>query len=208
MVGRPALARRECDRAVRLSFYDQAGHELSALEGQDVTATQFPLAASGGVFLSIVGVAIVLGALRFRSRNVLLAAGAVLATIVTALVAPGLTARAGVPTIAQSVWLAAAVAAEIVLLAVFIRRAAPHGERAVVLTILGIVAAHFLPMAPAFGPSMISAGPAVRGERPARRACYRLLIAFRLGSRRRTEGSDRSAADVSCRLSTALYSTC
>jgi hypothetical protein len=110
------------------------------------------------VFLSIVGVAIVLGALRFRSRNVLLAAGAVLATIVTAFVAPGLTARAGVPTIAQTVWLAAAVAAEIVLLAVFIRRVAPHGERAVVLTVLGIVAAHFLPMAPAFGPSMILLG--------------------------------------------------
>jgi uncharacterized membrane protein HdeD (DUF308 family) len=121
-------------------------------------ATQFPLAASGGVFLLIVGVAIVLGALRFRSRNVLLAAGAVLATIVTALVAPTLTARAGAPTIAQIIWLAAAVATEIVLLAVFIRRAAPHGERAVVLTILGIVAAHFLPMAPAFGPAMIALG--------------------------------------------------
>jgi hypothetical protein len=107
------------------------------------------------VFLSIVGVAMVLGALRFRSRNVLLAAGAVLATIVTALVAPGLTARAGVPTIAQIIWLAAAVAAEILLLAVFIRRVAPHGERAVVLTILGIVAVHFLPMAPAFGPAMM-----------------------------------------------------
>ncbi len=123
-----------------------------------MTATQFPLAASGGVFLSIVGAAIVLGALRFRSRNVLLAAGAVLATLVTVLVAPMLTARAGVPTIAQIIWLAAAVAAEIVLLAVFIRRAAPHGERAVVLTILGIVAAHFLPMAPAFGPAMIVLG--------------------------------------------------
>ncbi len=91
-----------------------------------MTATQFPLAAGGGVFLSIVGAAIVLGALRFRSRNVLLAAGAVLATIFTALVAPTLTARAGVPTIAQIIWLAAAVAAEIVLLAVFIRRA-PSG---------------------------------------------------------------------------------
>ena len=123
-----------------------------------MTATEYPLAASGGVFLSIVGVAIVLGALRFRSRNVLLATGAALATIVTALVAPGLTARAGVPTIAQIIWLAAAVAAEIVLLAVSIRRAVPHGERAVVLTILGIVAAHFLPMAPAFGPAMILLG--------------------------------------------------
>ena len=123
-----------------------------------MTATQFPLAASGGVFLLIAGVSIVLGALRFRSRNVLLAAGAALATIVTALVAPTLTARAGVPTIAQIIWLAAAVAAEIVLLAVFIRRAAPHGERAMVLTILGIVAAHFLPMAPAFGPPMILLG--------------------------------------------------
>jgi hypothetical protein len=105
-----------------------------------------------------VGVALVLGALRFRSRNVLLAVGGVLATIVTALLASSLTARAGVPTLAQGVWLAGAVVAEIVLLALLIRRAAPRGERAVVLTILGIVAAHFLPMAPAFGPPMILLG--------------------------------------------------
>jgi len=78
------------------------------------------------VFLLIVGTATVLGALRFRSRNGLLAIGAVLATIVTALVAPSLTARAGVPTIAQVVWLAGAVMAEIVLLAVLIRRVAPR----------------------------------------------------------------------------------
>jgi hypothetical protein len=128
------------------------------LKGRDGNSTQYPLAGSGGVFLLIVGAAIVLGALRFRSRNVLLAVGAVLATIVTALVARSLTARVGPPTLAQGIWLAAAIAAEMALLAVFIRRAAPHGERAVVLTVLGIVAVHFLPMAPAFGPPMILLG--------------------------------------------------
>jgi hypothetical protein len=103
-------------------------------------------------------VAIMLGSLRFRSRNVLLAAGAVLATIVTALVARDLTARVGVPTLTQFAWLAGAVTAEVVLLAIFIRRAAPGGERAVVLTVLGIVAAHFMPMEPAFGPQVILLG--------------------------------------------------
>jgi hypothetical protein len=123
-----------------------------------VTTSNYPLAAGGGVFLLIVGMALMLGALRFRSRNVVLASGAALATIVTALVAPSLTARVGVPTMAQIVWLAAAVLAEVVLLAVLIRRVAPRGERAVMLTTLGIVAAHFLPMAPAFGPTMILLG--------------------------------------------------
>jgi hypothetical protein len=50
------------------------------------------------------------------------------------------------------------VIAEIVFLAVFIRRVWPRGERAVVLTILGIVALHFLPMAPAFGPPLVLLG--------------------------------------------------
>ncbi len=118
----------------------------------------YPLATSGGVFLCIVGVAIVLGAIRFRSRNTFLAVGGALATIVTALLAPSLTARAGVPTLGPILWLAAAVGAEVVLLAVLIRRAMPHGQRAVVLTIFAIVALHFLPMAPAFGPPMILLG--------------------------------------------------
>lgn len=118
----------------------------------------YPLASSGGVFLSIVGAAIVLGTIRFRARNVLLATGAALATIATALLAPSLTARAGVPTLDQIVWLAGAVIAEVVLIAVFVRRAVPHGQRAAVLTTLGIVAVHFLPMAPAFGPPLILLG--------------------------------------------------
>ena len=117
--------------------------------------SSYPLAASGGVFLAIAGVAILLGALRFQSRNVVLAVGGALAAVVTALIAPSLTARAGVPSLQQFVWLAAAVIAEIVLLALLVRRAWPRGERAVVLTILAIVAIHFLPMAPAFGPPLI-----------------------------------------------------
>jgi hypothetical protein len=110
------------------------------------------------VFLAIAGMAILLGALRFRSRNVVLAIGGALAVVVTAVLAPSLTARAGVPTLEQVVWLAAAVTAEIVLLALLVRRAWPRGERAVVLTILAIVAIHLLPMAPAFGPPMIPLG--------------------------------------------------
>jgi hypothetical protein len=115
----------------------------------------YPLAASGGVFLTIAGLAILLGALRFQSRNVVLCVGGALAAVVTALLAPSLTARAGVPTLAQIIWLAAAVIAEIVFLALLIRRVWPRGERTVVLMVLGVVALHFLPMAPAFGPPMV-----------------------------------------------------
>jgi hypothetical protein len=121
-------------------------------------ATAYPLVRSGGLFLMIVGAAIVLGWLRFPLRNRLLAIGAPIATIATALTAVRLTAPWGAPTAAQVIWLVAAVAIEIALLAVAIRRFAPRGERAVVLAVLIVVGAHLLPMAPAFGPLIAAVG--------------------------------------------------
>ena len=115
-------------------------------------ASLYPLVRSGGLFLLIVGAAIALGSIWFRSRNALLAGGASLATLVTALTAARFTAPLGTPTTSQIAWLAIAVGIEIVLLPLVIRRAASHGERAVVLAILTVVGVHFAPMAPAFGP--------------------------------------------------------
>lgn len=115
-------------------------------------ASLYPLVRSGGLFLLIVGVAMTLGAIRFRSRNAILAAGAALAALATALTAAAVTSQLGKPTVAQIVWLAGAVSVEIALIPLVVRRAAPRGERAVTLAILGVVGLHFLPMAPAFGP--------------------------------------------------------
>jgi hypothetical protein len=114
----------------------------------------YPLVRGGALFLTIIGTAIVLGAVWFKLRNRLLAAGAVVATVATALSAVRLSAPYGTPSAAQIAWLVAAVAFEATSLAQVVRRTALHGERSLVLAILIVVGVgvHFLPMAPAFGP--------------------------------------------------------
>lgn len=100
----------------------------------------------------LMGAAILLGAIWFRSRNVLLALGAMLATVAVSLSAARLAAPYGVPTFAQVAWLVTAVVAEVAALVLVIRHFAPRGERAVLLAILVVVGLHFIPMTPAFGP--------------------------------------------------------
>ena len=112
----------------------------------------FPLVRSGGVFVAIVGLAILAGGLRFGWRNAILGVGAAIATIATAVTAARLTAPFGAPTLFQIGDLIAAVALEVGALAWATRRFRPSGERATTLAILMIVAVHFVLMAPAFGP--------------------------------------------------------
>ena len=115
-------------------------------------ANVHPLMRSGGLFVMLIGAAMVLGSIWFRSRNVLLVLGATLATVAVSLSAARLTAPYGVPTFAQVAWLVTAVVAEAIALVLVIRSFAPRGERAVLLAILVVVGFHFLPMAPAFSP--------------------------------------------------------
>ena len=118
-------------------------------------ADLFPLIRGGGVFLMIVGVAIVLGALQFRWRNPLLGAGAALATAATIATAAHLAAPYGAPTRLQIGSLVVAVTLELVALIWAIRRFSPQGERAVTIAVLAVVGAHFVLMAPAFGPLIV-----------------------------------------------------
>jgi hypothetical protein len=112
----------------------------------------FPLVRSGGLFVAIVGLAMLAGGLRFGWRNAILGVGAAIATAATAITAARLTAPFGAPTLFQIGDLIAAVALEFAALAWVIRRFRRSGERAVTLATLMIVAVHFVLMAPAFGP--------------------------------------------------------
>jgi hypothetical protein len=117
-----------------------------------------PLLGAGGVFLVIVGAAIILGALRFRSRYLILALGAAAASIAIAFLAVPMSAPYGAPSPVQLWSLALAVAFEIAALRLFIPRAARRGERALTAALLAIVSAHFLIMTPAFGPIIFALG--------------------------------------------------
>jgi hypothetical protein len=122
---------------------------------QQSQADAFPLIRAGGLFLSIVGLSVILGAARFRARNAILGVGAVVATIATALLAPRL---AGAPTAFQVGSLVVAVSIEGAALFWAIRRYVPRGERAMSIAILAVVGIHFMLMAPAFGPIIVLLG--------------------------------------------------
>lgn len=124
----------------------------------------FPLVRSGGVFLAIVGASIIAGAAKFQSRYVILGIGVAIASVALALLAYPLAEPFGSPSAIQLISLALAVAFEIIALALLIPRAARSGQRATTTTILGVVGAHFLIMAPAFGPLVVALGLANLGN--------------------------------------------
>lgn len=119
-----------------------------------------PLVRSGGVFLIIVGIAIMLGALRFRARYLILGLGAAAGGLALAVLAVPLSAPYGPPSAFQIATLATAITLEILAFVVLMPRTARRGERAMIATILAIVGAHFLIMTPAFGPLIFALGVA------------------------------------------------
>ena len=112
----------------------------------------YPLIRSGGLFLVIIGAMIIAGASLPRVRNILVAAGLALASIVTAIVAPSLAHPLGTPTWQQILVLAGSVLLEMILIQAVVRYVYHLGERTIVLSVLLVVGLHFLPMAVAFGP--------------------------------------------------------
>ena len=112
----------------------------------------YPLIRSGGLFLIIIGAMIIAGVLLPRARNILVAVGLALASIITAIAAPSLTQPLGVPSWPQILVLAGSVLLEMILIQVVVRYVYPLGERTIILSVLFVVGLHFLPMAVAFGP--------------------------------------------------------
>jgi hypothetical protein len=95
---------------------------------------------------------IIAGASLPRARNILVAAGLALASIVTAIAAPSLAHPLGVPSGQQILVLAGSVLLEMILIQAVVRYLYHLGERTIVLSVFLVVGLHFLPMAVAFGP--------------------------------------------------------
>ena len=118
----------------------------------------YPLSVSGGAFLATTGVGIVLGAIFFRRRNVLLALFGALGMMMTCIVPGSAFGRHAPVTRLQIGSLVFAIAVEIALIPVLRRWLEPYGERTLVLGILILVGAHFVPMYPALGPLVVLLG--------------------------------------------------
>jgi hypothetical protein len=118
----------------------------------------YPLIRAGGLFLIIIGTMIIAGALLPRARNIVVGAGLAIASIVTAIAAPGLARPLGAPSWQQVLVLAGSVLLEMILIPIVVRYVHPRGERTIVLSVLLVVGLHFLPMAAAFGPMIAILG--------------------------------------------------
>ena len=117
----------------------------------DSYAAAFPLSPGCGVFLAIVGLAIVLGGF-LRGKWILLAAGGISGTAGAMFAGTELSVGLPPPTRLQLWSLIGAIAVEMVLIRVLAHRLRPLGQRTVNLGMLVLVGAHFLLMIPAFGP--------------------------------------------------------
>ncbi|MBP6014553.1 MAG: hypothetical protein KBA31_20160 [Alphaproteobacteria bacterium] len=129
----------------------------------DLTQAEvFPLIRSGGLFLIVAGISIVLGAFFFRVRYPIFGVGAAVAGGLTVVYAMPLAAPYGAPSLVQIASLGIAVALEMILLVRILRVRRSADDREMMLSILTIVGAHFVLMSPAFGPlMMVLAGASV-----------------------------------------------
>src|SRR6516162_564207 len=130
---------------------DAASHPLS-------WAPAFPMVPAGGLFIAIVGVGIVLGALFPNKRDFLLISAFVVAAAALVIFAGRLIAPLGNPTRLQLWFLFGSIALEIVLFLFAMPRYRKAGERSARLASLFIVGIHFLPMVVAFGPMFFAMG--------------------------------------------------
>jgi hypothetical protein len=112
----------------------------------------YPLIRSGGLFLMLVGTALAIGTIWPWARQILMAAGLAVASLVTSLFAVKLARPLGSPTMLQIGVLAGSVLVETILIGVTGRLLQKHSRRTFELTVLFIVGLHLLPMSVAFGP--------------------------------------------------------
>ena len=121
-------------------------------------ADSFPMVAGGGRFLAVIGACIVLGSVFFSARDRWLAVGGGLGVLAAMFLGGAADRGHGSPGVWQVGSLFFAIAVEIALIPVLRRRLRPHGERTLMLGILILVGAHFVLMAPAFGPLIVLLG--------------------------------------------------
>ena len=119
------------------------------------------MARAGGMFIFVVGLGVVGGALDPRHRRFLLVFGAAIATLALILFGGQLSAPFGIPSRFQLWSLVGSIAIEGLLIRVAVFRCRAAGERTLLLAILFAVGLHFLPMALAFGPVCVILGVAL-----------------------------------------------
>jgi hypothetical protein len=117
-------------------------------------AYSYPLIRGGGLFFLIIGAAIVIGAATARFRKHILIFGSVLAAASLGVMAPGLSAKFGIPTMFQLVSLGVAITLEMIAIPIVVKLTKHRGDRDMNISILLVVALHFFVMLPAFGPSV------------------------------------------------------
>jgi hypothetical protein len=113
---------------------------------------------AGGLFILLMGVGVLAGALVPARRRSLLIFGAAIATISIVLFAGRLSAPYGSPSRVQLWFLFGSIALEGALIRIAVAKYRQAGERSLLLAILFVVGIHFLPMAVAFGPMCIALG--------------------------------------------------
>src|SRR5215472_3879541 len=118
---------------------DATSHPLS-------WAPAFPMVPAGGLFIAIVGIGIVLGALFPNKRDFLLISAFVAAAAALVIFAGRLMAPFGNPTRLQLWFLFGSIALEIVLFRFAMPRYRKADERSARLASLFIVGIHFFPM--------------------------------------------------------------
>ena len=121
-------------------------------------AHAFPMARAGGLFIFIMGIGVVLGAILPNRRRLLLIFGALVATIALVFSAARLSAPFGAPTKLQLWFLFGSIGAEAILIRVAVAMYRRAGERSLLLAILFAVGLHFFPLAVAFGPMCAALG--------------------------------------------------
>ena len=121
-------------------------------------APVFPMVPAGGLFIAIVGVGIVFGALFPNKRDFSLFCSFLVATAALVIFGGSLMAPFGNPRPLQIWFLFGSIALEIVLFRFGLPRYRRAGERSARLASLFIVGLHFLPMAVAFGPMCLTLG--------------------------------------------------
>jgi Family of unknown function (DUF6609) len=130
---------------------ETASHALSR-------ASAFPMAPAGGLFITIVGMGIVFGAVFPNKRDSSLVCAFIVATAALVIFGGHLMAPFGNPTRLQLWFLFGSIALEILLFRLAMPRWRKAGERSARLGSLFIVGLHFLPMAVAFGPMCLTLG--------------------------------------------------
>ena len=125
---------------------------------QSSLAHAFPMVRAGGLFIFVMGLGVVLGAVFPARRRLLLIFGAVAATLTIILSAARLSAPFGPPTRTQLWFLFGSIGVEVFLIRLAVALYREAGERSLLLAILFVVGLHFLPMAVAFGPACAAMG--------------------------------------------------